>query len=85
LKNSPVQKKPKSALTDNSGKPINAKGYRINPKTGDVIHNRIPNKKMFNAKDLTPVGEIPAPYNVYRYGFNPFELQGYLKFSEPDK
>jgi len=63
----------KSVYYDLNGQPINIKGYRIDPVTGDVLHNRTL-KLMFAARTLDERGCVPAPFCVEKFNFNPFEL-----------
>jgi len=43
--------------------------------TGDIVEN-YQNKKMFDQKDIDERGEVPAPYCVEKYNFNPFMVRG---------
>ena len=49
------------------------RGYLVDPKTGDIVNN-LNGDKMFDKKDLDERGEIPAPFNVEKYNFNPHLL-----------
>lgn len=59
--------------SDNQGRPVNIKGYLIDQETGDVIHNTKGNV-MFKAELIDSKGQLPAPFNIEKFGFNPFEL-----------
>ena len=60
---------------DRQGRPSNNRGYLINPKTGDVVEG-ITGKRiqMFPFEDLDDRGELPAPFCVEKYNFNPHDL-----------
>lgn len=73
----------KSVYYDLNGQPINIKGYRIDPVTGDVLHNRTLNL-MFPAESLDERGCVPAPFCIEKFNFNPFELQGTFGFMDKD-
>ena len=64
---------------DKVGKPTNIRGYLIDPKTGDVIENKT-SQVMFEADDLDDRGELPAPFCVEKYNFNPHDLMGDLDY-----
>ena len=67
----------RGSLVDKSGNNVNEKGYLIDEKTGDVVEkeNR---KKVFNKSDLDERGELPPPFNIERYNFNPHDVRGYF-------
>lgn len=67
----------KGELTDKKGRKINEKGYLIDGKTGDVVENSR-NKKVFDKKDLDERGEIPPPFNLEKFNFNPHDIRGYF-------
>lgn len=54
---------------------MNERGYLIEQDTGDIIENQN-NKKMFDHGDIDERGEIPAPFCVEKYNFNPFLMRG---------
>ena len=60
---------------DRDGRPINHYGHLIDSETGDVIHNRT-GEKVFARKDLDERGNLPMPYSIERFNFNPFDLLG---------
>lgn len=64
---------------DKVGKPTNIRGYLIDPNTGDVIENKT-SQVMFEADDLDDRGELPAPFCVEKYNFNPHDLMGDLDY-----
>ncbi len=47
----------------------------MDPKTGDIIEN-MGNRKMFEKQDIDERGEIPAPFCIEKYNFNPFGVRG---------
>ena len=69
---------------DKTGKPTNTRGYLIDPRTGDVIENRT-SQVMFDANDLDERGELPAPFCVEKYNFNPHDLMGDLDYDFDSK
>jgi len=47
----------------------------VDPKTGALIEN-LTNKDMFLDKDLDERGEVPAPFCVEKFNFNPHNIMG---------
>lgn len=66
----------KGELVDKNGKKVNEKGYLIDHE-GDVLENK-DMKKLFDKKELDERGEIPPPFNLERYNFNPHDIRGYF-------
>ncbi len=66
---------------DKKGERINQRGYLIDPQTGSVVDtfNRLP---MFPATDLDERGELPAPFCIEKFNFNPHNLLGYFDYNE---
>ena len=64
-------------LVDKNGTAINEKGYLINPLTGDVLEKQNM-RKVFDRKDIDERGEIPPPFNLEKYNFNPHDIRGYF-------
>jgi hypothetical protein len=64
---------------DKQGNPTNIRGYRLDPRTNNVIEN-MGGKTMFEADKIDERGEIPAPYCVEKFNFNPHDLMGDLDF-----
>ena len=62
---------------DKLGNRVNEKGYLIDDKTGDVVEKE-KHKKVFDKKDLDEKGEIPPPFNLEKYNFNPHDVRGYF-------
>lgn len=60
---------------DKNGRPINQYGYLIDSESGSVINTHT-NVKVFSFADLDERGNIPMPYAIEKFNFNPFELQG---------
>lgn len=69
---------------DKDGNPTNERGYLIDPKTGDIINN-FNNEKMFDSKDMDDKGEVPAPFNIEKYNFNPHEVRGDFNYDKNSK
>jgi hypothetical protein len=65
----------KGNTKDRQGKPTNKRGYLVDPKTGALVEN-LTNKDMFLDKDLDERGEVPAPFCVEKFNFNPHNLMG---------
>lgn len=72
-----LQADKKGKLVDKNGTPVNEKGYLINPETGDVLENQ-KMKKVFDKKDIDERGEIPPPFNLEKFNFNPHDIRGYF-------
>ena len=64
-------------FVDKNGTSVNEKGYLIDVKTGDVLEKE-KHKKVFDKKDLDEKGEIPPPFNIEKYNFNPHDVRGYF-------
>ena len=64
---------------DKKGDLVNQRGYLIDPQTGSVVDtlNRLP---MFPAADLDERGELPAPFCIEKFNFNPHNLIGYFDY-----
>jgi hypothetical protein len=58
---------------------VNERGYLQDPSTGDIVEN-IENRKMFDKADIDERGEIPAPFCVEKYNFNPLLVRGELDY-----
>ena len=54
---------------DNDGNKVNDKGYLINDN-GDIINN-CDQQIMFDKDNLNDKGDLPAPFNVDKFNFNP--------------
>lgn len=63
------------AFKDAKDRPTNQRGYLIDPKNNDVVENRNL-KKMFSAAEMDERGEVPAPFCVEKYNFNPHDIMG---------
>lgn len=66
---------------DKNRNQVNKKGYLIDPKTGDVVDN-MQRQQMFLQKDLGSNGELPAPFNIEKFNFNPHCLMGDFDFRD---
>ena len=64
---------------DKKGRAVNERGYLKDKNSGDILEN-YQNKKMFDHKEIDERGEIPAPYCVEKYNFNPFQVYGDFDF-----
>jgi hypothetical protein len=65
---------------DKQGRLTNVKGYLVNSK-GDIIEGVSGHRNvMFPAEDLDDRGELPAPFCVEKYNFNPHDLLGDLDY-----
>jgi hypothetical protein len=60
---------------DRAGKITNKRGYLIDSNSGAVLEN-LTFKEMFPYDDLDDRGEVPHPYCVERYNFNPHNVMG---------
>lgn len=71
-----TQKDKDGNYLDKQGRPVNPKGYLIDPATGDIIDN-LKGLVMFPKEDVDPLtGELPAPFNWEKYNFDPQAMQG---------
>ena len=70
-------------MVDKYGRKVNEKGYLINDN-GDVIDTRT-EKEMFNKGQLDNKGDIPQPFNLERYNFNPHDITGAFKVNKNGK
>ena len=57
----------------------NIRGYLLEQETGDIVDNKT-SEPMFNLRDLDDKGEVPAPFCIEKYNFNPHDLMGDLDF-----
>lgn len=64
---------------DKTGHSTNIRGYLQDPKTGDILENYT-QQVLFHASDIDEKGEVPAPYCVEKFNFNPHDLMGDLEF-----
>lgn len=60
---------------DKLGRQVNERGYLQDPATGDIIEN-YRNQKLFSINEIDERGEIPAPFCLEKYNFNPFLVKG---------
>lgn len=66
-------------LKDKEGRPINQFGYLVSLQSGDVISN-ITNTTVFVGGDLDERGNIPMPFALEKFNFNPFDVLGTFFF-----
>ena len=64
---------------DKTGQLTNIRGYLTNPLSGEILENHT-NQKMFDAADIDDKGEVPAPFCIEKFNFNPHDLMGDLDF-----
>lgn len=74
---------PDGSLVDKYGRKVNEKGFLIN-ENGDVIDTRT-EKEMFNRDQLDNKGDIPQPFNLERYNFNPHDITGAFAIAKNGK
>ena len=55
----------------------------IDPETGDII-NSFSGSKVFSFRDLDEKGNIPMPYSIEKFNFNPFEMLGTFFYDDLD-
>lgn len=60
---------------DKQGNPINQRGYLTNRETGAIIDN-VAHRQMFSPSELDERGELPAPFSLEKYNFNPHLMMG---------
>lgn len=66
---------------DKTGNLTNNKGYLLNQRTGDVIEN-LNGETMFPRTDMDEKGEVPGPFCVEKYNFNPHQLMGDFDYQD---
>ena len=64
---------------DKTGQLTNVRGYLTNPLTGDILENHT-NQKLFDAAEIDEKGEVPAPFSLEKFNFNPHDLMGDVDF-----
>lgn len=64
---------------DKNRNQTNMRGYMLDAETGDVINNRTC-EIMFDKESIDDKGEVPAPFCIEKYNFNPHDLIGDLDF-----
>jgi len=62
---------------DKTGRAVNERGYIVDEKTGDVLEKE-KNRKVFGKEELDERGELPPPFNLERFNFNPHDIRGYF-------
>lgn len=63
---------------DKTGLKTNIRGYLENSQ-GDILENHT-KQKIFGAEEMDDKGELPAPFCVEKFNFNPHDLMGDLEF-----
>ena len=76
----------KAGFVDNEGHPVNERGYLINEQTGD-IRSRYSYDVIFKYNQLVGVDggsncEIPLPFRIERYNFNPHQCFGNFDYDD---
>lgn len=66
---------------DMNGRPVNNRGYIINQELGCVI-NKYNQNLMFKKEDLDESGEIPMPFALEKFNFNPHEIIGNFDYDK---
>ena len=69
----------KDYFVDKVGRRVNEKGYLIDPKNGDIVNNALRNK-MFDNSEINEKGELPAPFCLEKYNFNPHNIMGAFNY-----
>jgi len=67
---------------DRRGRSVNQYGYMIDVQ-GNVINNKT-GRVAFAFKDLDEKGNIPMPYSVEKFNFNPFDMLGTFFYDDYD-
>jgi len=70
---------------DLDGKPVNEKGYLIDEFTGMIRSKYNYENLFYPIKDGPDKGEIPMPYRLEKYNFNPHEIIGNFEYTTPHK
>jgi hypothetical protein len=66
---------------DKNRKPVNKRGYLLDPRSNDVIEN-MTSQPMFAEDELDERGEVPAPFCVEKYNFNPHNILGDFDYQD---
>jgi hypothetical protein len=66
---------------DKQRKPVNQRGYLTDPKTQDVIEN-MTGQPMFRSGEMDERGEVPAPFCIEKFNFNPHQIMGDFDYSD---
>ena len=66
---------------DKNRKPVNQRGYLLDPRSNDVIEN-MTSQPMFAEDELDERGEVPAPFCVEKYNFNPHNILGDFDYQD---
>lgn len=74
---------PNGVMVDKFGRKVNEKGYLVDEK-GNVIDSKT-EKQMFDKKELDPNGDIPMPFRLERYNFNPHDITGDCAYDRNNK
>ena len=64
---------------DKMGNMTNIRGYLQDPVSGDILENHT-KETLFPASEIDDKGEVPAPFCVEKFNFNPHDLMGDLEF-----
>ena len=75
-----VRENRKGQKIDKQGRLVNQKGYLIDDKNGDVIES-VHQQTMFRKSELDDTGDLPAPFSIEKYNFNPLAIMGNLDFN----
>jgi len=70
-------------IMDQDNRPINQFGYLIDSNTGNIVHNGN-GSVVFEASDLDERGNIPMPFALEKFNFNPFDLLGTFFYENAD-
>jgi hypothetical protein len=60
---------------------VNPRGYLVDPKNNDVIEN-MTGQPMFRSDEIDERGELPAPFAIEKYNFNPHKLMGDFDYQD---
>lgn len=71
---------------DNDGLLVNEKGYLINEENG-AIRSRYTYDDLFMPDDglLEDLGELPMPFRIEKFNFNPHRIMGCFQFNRKTK
>lgn len=60
---------------DKKGQPVNERGFRVDPATGDILEKES-GYKVFDQDELDEREDLPPPFNRERHNFNPHDIRG---------
>lgn len=76
-----VKKDNQGIMKDKDGNRVNQRGYLIDSQSGAILENQN-FQQMFAPDEVDERGEIPAPFCLERYNFNPHNIMGDFDYND---